>query len=196
MNDKKFIVEVSARHVHLDRATMDILFGKGSQLTVAKDLSQPGQFACEERVDLVGPKNTLSRVSILGPLRSKSQAEVSITDSVNLGVPAPVRESGDVAGTPGIKLRGPNGEVELKEGLIAARRHLHMTPKDAAEFGLKDKDIVEVRMDTARPLTFGDVVVRVNDQFALAMHVDTDEGNAACISRAGDLGAIVKKVNK
>lgn len=191
--DKTFLVEVSARHVHLDRAAMDILFGEGSELTNKKDLSQPGQYACEERVDLVGPKKTIPNVSILGPLRSAVQVEVSLTDSFTLGIPtAPVRESGDVAGSPGLKLVGPKGEIEINEGLIIAKRHIHMTPADAEELGVKDKDIVEVRMITDRPLTFGDVVVRVSDKFSLAMHVDTDEGNAAKIARTGCQGYIVK----
>lgn len=187
-----FLVEVSARHVHLSAEDVEILFGKGHELTYVRDLSQPGQFVCEERVDIVGPKRTLSNVVILGPIRPASQAEVALTDCFTLGTVAPVRESGDLDGTPGIILRGPAGEVALQQGIIVAKRHIHMTPADAEAFGVQDKQIVEVRVDTVRPLTFGDVVVRVSPKFALAMHVDTDEANAASIPRAGCQGMIVK----
>ena len=175
----KFIVETSARHVHLTAEHIAILFGEGHTLTNKKDLSQPGQFACAERVDVVGPKNTIKGVSILGPARPASQVEISLTDARTLGVAAAIRESGDIAGTQGVKLVGPCGEVELTEGVIAAKRHIHMTPADAAEIGVSDKQIVSVKLDTDRPLVFGDVVVRVNPNFALAMHIDTDESNAA-----------------
>ena len=174
------LVEVSARHIHVTRQDLETLFGAGHELTPKKDLSQPGQYACEERVDVVGPKNTIKGVSILGPVRPATQLEVSLTDARTLGVKAPVRESGDVAGSPGIKLVGPCGEVELKEGVIAAKRHIHITPDDAEKFGVQDRQIVEVRVTTdGRSLTFGDVVVRVNKNFAAAMHIDTDEANAA-----------------
>ena len=176
--EKKFIVETSARHIHVTKETLATLFGKDAELHNKKNLSQPGQFACEEKVTLVGPKGQLT-VSILGPCRKADQAELSFTDARALGITVPVRESGDVAGSPGLKLVGPCGEVEMKEGAIAAKRHIHMTPADAANFGVKDKDIVSVKLDTARPLIFGDVVVRVSENFALAMHIDTDECNAA-----------------
>ena len=176
--EKKFIVETSARHIHVTKETLATLFGKDAELHNKKNLSQPGQFACEEKVTLVGPKGQVT-VSILGPCRKADQAELSFTDARTLGITAPVRESGDVAGSPGLKLVGPCGEVEMKEGAIAAKRHIHMTPADAANFGVKDKDIVSVKLDTARPLIFGDVVVRVSENFALAMHIDTDECNAA-----------------
>ena len=176
---KKFIVETSARHAHITDETLKILFGEGATLTNKKDLSQPGQFACEEKVTLVGPKGQLT-VTILGPTRPADQAEVSFTDARALGITPPVRESGDVAGTPGVKLVGPCGEVEIKEGVMVAKRHIHMTPEDAAELGVEDKQIVKVKLDTARPLIFDDVVVRVSPKFALAMHIDTDECNAAC----------------
>ena len=189
---QSFLVEVSARHVHLTQEDVEALFGKGHELTYVRDLSQPGQFVCEERVDIVGPKRTLSNVVILGPIRPASQVEVALTDCFTLGTVAPVRESGDLAGTPGITLRGPAGEVTLKEGVIVAKRHIHMTPADAEAFGVQDKQIVEVRVDTSRPLTFGDVVVRVSPKFALAMHVDTDEAYAASIRRAGCLVMILK----
>jgi putative phosphotransacetylase len=189
--ENKVLVETSARHVHLTQEHIEILFGAGHQLTVKKMLSQPGQFACEERVDLVGPKKSIAGVSILGPARPASQVEVSLTDARTLGIAAPVRESGDVAGTPGVKLVGPCGEVELAEGVIAAKRHIHLTPADAEAFGVADKEIVKVKLDTARPLVFDDVVVRVNANFAAAMHIDTDESNAACAFGAV-YGEIVK----
>lgn len=189
---KDFLVEVSARHVHLDRAAMDMLFGAGSELTKKRDLSQPGEFLCEERVDVIGPKNTISRVSVLGPLRNATQVEVSMTDSFALGIPAPIRESGDVAGAPGVKLRGAAGEMELKEGLIVAKRHVHMRSADAAEFGVENKQIVNVAVKTAeRSTVFGDVVIRVNDAYGLSMHIDTDEGNAAGVGRDGARGVLV-----
>ena len=176
---KKILVETSARHIHVTQQTLETLFGKGAELHNKKDLSQPGQYACEEKVTLVGPKGQLT-VTILGPTRPADQAELSLTDPRALGITVPVRESGDVAGTPGLKLVGPCGEVEISEGAIAAKRHIHMTPEDAAELGVEDKQIVSVKLDTARPLIFGDVVVRVSPKFALAMHIDTDECNAAC----------------
>lgn len=192
MEDKKFLVEVSARHVHLCKADVEKLFGEGAKLTYKRDLSQPGQFLSEERVDVVGPKNTFKNVAILGPERPSSQVEISMTDSFNLGVASPVRESGDTAGSPGIILRGPKGEVELANGVIVAKRHIHMTPDDAARLGVADKQIVEVRTLTNRAVTYGDVVVRVSPSFKLSMHVDTDEANAAQIERNGCDGFIVK----
>ena len=175
-----FIVETSARHIHVTQQTLETLFGAGHQLTNKKDLSQPGQFACEEKVTLVGPKGQL-KVSILGPVRPADQVELSFTDARTLGLKAvPVRESGDVAGTPGIKLVGPKGEVEIAEGVLVAKRHIHMTPEDADKLGVKDKEIVSVKAESQeRSCIFGDVVVRVSEKFALAMHIDTDEANAA-----------------
>ena len=188
----KFIVETSARHVHVTQETLEILFGKGHELTHKKDLSQPGQFACEERVTVVGPKKSLERVSILGPVRNADQVELSLSDARSIGVAAPVRESGDVAGSAPCKLVGPCGEVELTEGVIAAKRHIHATPEDAEKLGVKDKDVVSVKIDTdGRSLVFGDVVVRVSPKFALAMHIDTDESNAAGCGREV-YGEIVK----
>ena len=189
---KQILVETSARHVHLSREHLDILFGAGYELTSKKDLSQPGQFACTERVDVVGPKKTLAGVSILGPTRPASQVEISLTDARSIGVNAPIRESGDIAGTGACKLVGPCGEVEIAEGVIAAKRHIHMTPADAAEYGVQDKDVVSVQVETdGRALTFGDVVVRVSEKFALAMHIDTDESNAACAG-PGTMGTLIK----
>lgn len=166
--------------MHLTSEQVEILFGKGHTLTVKKMLSQPGQFASEEKVDVVGPKNTLRNVSVLGPVRKAAQVEVSLTDARTLGISAPVRESGDIAGTPGIKITGPCGEIEISEGVIAAQRHIHLTPAEAAEFGVSDKEVVKVKLDTARPLIFDGVVVRVREDFSAAMHIDTDESNAAC----------------
>ena len=175
----KVLVETSARHVHLTEEHIEILFGKGHTLTHKKDLSQPGQFACEERVTVVGPKKSIANVIVLGPARPASQVEVSLTDARTLGVEAPVRESGDVAGSGACKLVGPAGEVELTEGVIAAKRHIHLTPADAEGFGVADKEIVCVKVESAdRSLIFGDVVVRVSPKFAAAMHIDTDESNA------------------
>jgi len=177
---KNIMVETSARHVHVSEADLEILFGKGAALTRKKDLSQPGQYACEERVDIVGPKKTIPGVSILGPTRPATQAEISLTDARSLGLTPPIRESGDLAGSPGCKLVGPKGEVELKEGLIAAKRHIHMEPSDAEALGVSEKEIVKVKVATdGRSLIFDDVVVRVNPNFRLAMHIDTDESNAA-----------------
>ncbi len=177
---EKFLVETSARHVHLSEADIETLFGKGYTLTHKKDLSQPGQYACEERVTLVGPKKPIANVIILGPARNATQVELSFTDARTLGVSAPVRESGDVAGSAACKLVGPAGEVELTEGVIVAKRHIHMTPADAEKFGVADKEVVSVKLDSnGRSTVFGDVVVRVNPNFALAMHIDTDEANAA-----------------
>ena len=166
-------------HVHLTAEAVEILFGKGHELTKKKDLSQPGQFACEEKVTVIGPKGSL-KASILGPVRKENQVELSLTDARSLGLTVPVRESGDIAGSAGCRLEGPCGAIDLTEGAIAAKRHIHMTTADAKAFGVSDKQIVSVRLDTARPLIFGDVVVRVSDSYALAMHIDTDESNAAC----------------
>ena len=177
----KVLVETSARHVHLTEEHIEALFGKGATLTHKKDLSQPGQFACEERVTLVGPKKSIANVIILGPARKDTQVEVSFTDACTLGVSAPVRESGDVAGTPGLKLVGPAGEVDIDAGVIVAKRHIHFTPEDAAEYGVSDKEIVKLKIESNdRTTIFDDVVVRVNPNFAAAVHLDTDEANAAC----------------
>ncbi len=182
--EKTVMVETSARHVHVTEETLEILFGKGYQLTKKKDLSQPGQFACEERVQVIGPKNSFPAVSILGPTRPADQVELSASDARAIGVAAPVRESGDIAGSGACKLVGPKGEVELKEGVIVAKRHIHMTPEDAENYGVKDKQVVSVKIDSPeRSLVFGDVVVRVSPKFKLAMHIDTDESNAVMAGR-------------
>lgn len=175
----QILVETSARHVHVTKETLEILFGKDAQLTKKKDLSQPGQFACEERVTVEGPKKSLANVSILGPCRSADQVELSATDARSIGLPITIRESGDIAGTPGCKLIGPCGEVEIKEGVIVAKRHIHLVPETAEKLGVKNKDIVWVRIDTPeRKAVLGDVVIRVSENFADAMHIDTDESNA------------------
>ena len=177
-----YLVEISARHIHVSEEHLEILFGKGYKLTPKKDLSQPGQFACEERVDVIGPKKELKGVSILGPCRPATQVEISLTDARSIGVTAPIRESGDVADSGACKLVGPCGEVELTEGVIAAKRHVHMTPEDAENFGVTDGEIVSVKLNTeGRSTTFGDVVIRVSPKYALAMHIDTDEANAAAV---------------
>jgi len=176
----KILVETSARHVHVSEADLNVLFGEGYQLTKKKDLSQPGQFACEERVTVVGPKGEMAGVSILGPTRPASQVELSLTDARKIGIIAPIRESGDINGSPACKLVGPKGEVELTCGVIAAKRHIHLSDSEAAEFGLADRQVVSVKIDSdGRSTTYGDVVVRVNPNFAAAMHIDTDESNAA-----------------
>ena len=181
---KKFIVETSARHVHLTAEAFATLFGEGKELTVKKMLSQPGQFASEERVTIVGPKKSLPNVSILGPFRKANQVELSATDARSIGIVAPIRESGDVAGSGACKIVGPEGEIEISEGVIAAKRHIHLTPADAEEMGVKDKDVVWVRLDTdGRKAILGDVVCRVSDSYALAMHIDTDESNAVSAPR-------------
>ena len=186
------LVETSARHVHITQEVLETLFGKGYQLTKKKDLSQPGQYACAERVDIVGPKKTLAGVSILGPVRPETQVELSLTDARSIGVAAPIRESGDIAGSGACKMVGPCGEVELSEGVIVAKRHIHMTTADAAAMGLVDKQVVSVKVPSnGRNLIFGDVVVRVSDKYALAMHIDTDESNAGAIA-PNTMGEIIK----
>ena len=178
MSDK-ILVETSARHVHVSPEDLVTLFGEGYQLTKKKDLSQPGQFACEERVAVIGPKNSFPAVSILGPERKQTQVEISASDARAIGVSCPVRESGDLAGSAGCKIVGPKGEIEIKEGVIIAKRHIHMTPADAEKYGVEDKQVVSVKIDSPdRSLIFGDTVVRVSDSYSLAMHIDTDEANA------------------
>ena len=188
----KFLVEVSARHIHVTQADMDILFGKGSELHPVKELSQPGQFASEEKLTLKGPKGSLT-ARILGPLRSETQVEVSLTEARQLGVKAQIRESGDLEGTAGdLTLVGPAGEIALTKGVIAAKRHVHMTPADAEKYGVTNGEVVAVKIETAgRSVVFGDTVIRVSDKYSLAMHIDTDEANAAAISGTAQ-GEIVK----
>lgn len=183
-------MEASGRHIHLSRAHVDALFGTGYRLTPVKDLSQPGQFACKERVTLVGPKGELKNVVVLGPERGESQAEVSLTDAVALGITPPVRQSGDLHNTPGLTVRNGERMITLDRGLIAAQRHIHMTPGDAARWGVSDNQVVRLKTFTARPLVFDDVVVRVSPKYATMIHLDYDEANA-CGFRKGDRGMIL-----
>lgn len=188
----KFLIETSARHLHVTQEVLETLFGEGYELTVKKDLSQPGQFATNERVAVVGPKGSFPSVSILGPVRPETQVELSASDARSIGVAAPIRESGDIAGSGACKLVGPKGEVELSEGVIVAKRHIHATPEDAEKLGVKDKEIVNVKVESdGRSLIFGDVIVRVSPKYALAMHIDTDESNSALVT-PGMMVEIVK----
>ena len=179
--ENKILVETSARHIHLTKEAVEVLYGAGSELTVKKMLSQPGQFATgNEKITLVGPKGSLA-VSVLGPTRPANQVELSFSDARALGLAGvPVRESGDVANTPGVKLVGPCGELTIDSGVIIAKRHIHMRPEEAEALGVTNGQVVKVRINSARSLIFDDVVCRVSDKFALAMHIDTDECNAAC----------------
>ena len=180
--EKKVLVETSARHIHLTEEAVKVLYGADAELTVKKELSQPGQYAAgNDKITLVGPKGTLA-VSVLGPTRKANQVELSLTDARSIGVSAPIRESGDIAGSAGCKLVNPEtgAELELAEGVIAAKRHIHLTPEVAKEFGVEDKQIVSVKINSERTCVLGDVVIRVSDKFAPAMHIDTDEANAAC----------------
>lgn len=187
-----FEVEASGRHVHLSQKDLDTLFGPGYQLTKAKDLSQPGQYACEERVTILGPKGAFHNVVILGPVRPESQVEVSLTDCLKLGTKAPIRESGDTAGTPGIILANGDKCVSLDKGLIVAKRHIHMTPEDAKRANVENHEIVQVKVEGERSLIFDDVVIRVSPKFATSMHIDYDEANA-CGFTKGMRGSIIKK---
>jgi Propanediol utilization protein len=189
--DSSFEVEASGRHVHLSRKELDALFGTGYELTKVKDLSQPGQYASKERLTVVGPKGAFHNVVILGPVRKESQVEISLTDCLQLGVKAPIRESGDIEGTPGIVLVNGDKSVSLDKGLIVAKRHVHMTPEDAEKIGVKNHDIVKVKVEGARPLIFDDVVIRVSPKFATYMHIDYDEANACGFSK-GIRGRIIK----
>jgi len=190
-DEEKVPISTSARHIHLTREHVDLLFGPGHRLTVKAPLSQPGQFACEETLTITGPKNHIQNVRILGPERKESQVEISKTDGFTLGIKAPVRASGDLEGSPGIKLTGPAGELELPMGVIEAQRHIHMSPEDAERFGVKDKDWVMVRVGGSRGIVFDDVLVRVSADYRFDMHIDTDEANAADIQQ-GSTGILIK----
>lgn len=175
----KIPIETSARHIHVSQEDFEQLFGPGARLNYTKELSQPGQYACKERLTIIGPKGHFEKVIVLGPFRPATQVEISVTDARKLGIPSVIRQSGDIAGSPGCILEGPKGRIELKEGVIAAKRHIHMTPLDAVRAHVKDNDIVFVITTSyERSLIFSDVVVRVSPAFSLAMHVDTDEANA------------------
>ncbi len=186
MTTRKIPAGISARHVHVTQEHLELLFGPGHELTPIKDLTQPGQFAADERVTLVGPKGVIQRVRILGPVRKATQVEISRTDCYALGISAPVRESGDIEETPGIVIVGPYGPVKIDQGVIVAKRHIHFTPEDAKEFGVKDGQKVMVKTEGERPLVFDDVVARVREDFALDLHLDTDEANAAGLKQ-GDM---------
>ena len=192
VNEAPIPVGVSNRHLHLSQADLEALYGAGYQLNVLKDLSQPGQYAAKETLTIVGPRGAIENVRVLGPVRKQTQVEIMRSDCFKLGIQAPLRESGVLGGSSPITIVGPKGSVYVKEGAIVAKRHIHMTCADAEEFGLKDKDVVGVKVETnGRALTFGDVVVRVSDKFALAMHIDTDESNAACAA-PGTMGELIK----
>lgn len=188
-------VEISAHHVHLAQAEVEALFGPGHQLTPMHELSQPGQFACEEQVHLVGPKGRIAKVRVLGPTRKETQVEIAMTEQFKLGVQPPIRQSGDLAGTPGITLEGPFGSTSIERGVVCAQRHIHMSPEDALRFRVRDNYVVRVRVEGERELIFGDVVIRVNPNFRLAMHIDTDEGNAGNL-KTGMLGYIEEIQNR
>lgn len=181
-------MEASGRHVHVTKQQAEMLFGHG--LTPERPLSQPGQWAAKERVTVIGPKGQLHNVAVLGPERKEGQVEISLTDGRVLGIQPPVRASGSVENSPGVLLKGPCGEVQLSQGVIAAQRHIHITPQDAQRFGVKDKQIVKLRTFTDRPLVFDDVLVRVSPDFATRVHLDFDEANA-CGYQSGDLGRII-----
>lgn len=187
---KKVPIGVSARHIHLTREHLEILFGPGARLTELKPLSQPGQFAANETVAVYGPKGSFPKVRILGPVRKATQLEISRTDALTLGLNPPVRESGDIAGSPGIRIVGPAGEVTIGEGVIVAARHIHFHTDEAAKWGIRDKQRLRVRVGGERGLVFENVIARVSDQFALDMHIDTDEANAAGV-QTGDYGEIL-----
>lgn len=190
MNQAKIPVGISGRHVHVSPEHLNILFGEGYRLRPMKDLSQPGQYAAHETVDLVTEKGGFKNVRILGPERKQTQVEISLTDAIKLGLNPPVRDSGDLKGSPGLTIVGPKGSVKIDCGVIAACRHIHMTPKDAAEYGVKDKDVVHVRCSGERGLIFDNVLIRVHDNFQLEMHIDTDEGNAAMLKTGAQIELI------
>lgn len=190
MSSKLVPIGVSGRHIHLSQADVDVLFGSGYQLTELKPLSQPGQYAANEVLTIVGPKNRIDKVRILGPVRPRTQIEISKTDAIGLGIAPPVRESGDVAGSAGLKVIGPQGEIELKEGVIIAARHIHFHTSDAQKWGIEDKARLSVQLNGERPLIFTDVIARISDQFFLDMHIDTDEANAAGVI-TGDMAEIL-----
>ncbi len=191
MSDFKVPVGISNRHLHVSQTDLEKLFGEGYELKQLKPLSQPGQFAAEETVNLIGPKGTIFKVRILGPVRPSTQIEISRTDSFALGIVPPVRDSGSITGTPGIIIEGPKGRVEVKEGVIIAQRHLHLHTDEASELGLKDKEWISVKFEGERGVVFNNVLVRVNPNFAKDLHLDTDEANAAALAN-GTLGIIIK----
>jgi putative phosphotransacetylase len=191
LSGSKIEIEGSGKHCHVTREALDTLFGEGFQLEVKKMLSQPGEFATPHKLTVVGPRRS-AEITILGPCRKFNQIELSLTDATALGFTAPIRGSGDIAGSPGCKLVGPKGEVEINEGVIVAQRHIHFTPEDADKLGLSDQQIVKVKVDGERSLIFDEVLIRVNANFATYMHVDYDELNAAAIGSSNCMGEIIK----
>lgn len=187
---KTLPIALSNRHIHLSQEDLEKLFGKGYELKKFKDLSQPGQYACEEKVNAVGPKGEIKGVRILGPVRPVTQFEISVSDAFKLGVDTKVRDSGDIENTPGLKLVGPAGETTMENGVIVAARHIHMNTEDAKKLDVKDKDRVKIKIEGPRGLTFDEVLVRVNDSYALEMHVDVEEGNA-CGVKNGELVELI-----
>ena len=190
MSETKVPVGISARHIHVSQGDLDVLYGEGYQLTVKKDLLQQGQYAANEVVDIVTEKGIFKNVRILGPVRNQTQIEISLSDAMKLKISTPVRDSGDLKGSPGITVIGPKGTVTLEEGVIAAGRHIHMSLTDAENFGVKDKDIVKVRCGGERGLVFENVLIRVHESFRLEMHIDTDEANSAMCLNSGAVEVI------
>jgi propanediol utilization protein len=188
-------LEASGRHMHVSKADLEVLFGPGHRLTKGRDLSQPGQFSCVERVRVIGPRGELPSVVILGPERPETQVEISLTDAKILGIDVPVRLSGDTAGTPGIKIAGPAGELDIPRGVIAAKRHIHLNVKEAEQYGLNDGQAVSIRFYGERGITFHEVPVRVSQDFATVMHIDYDEANAIDF-RKGTVGFLDMEVRK
>ncbi|MCL2498142.1 MAG: phosphate propanoyltransferase [Symbiobacteriaceae bacterium] len=187
MDTLKVVCGVSNRHLHLSQEDLEILFGSGATLTVFRDLKQPGQYACEEQVHLVGPRNTLRNVRVLGPVRKQTQIEISVTDSFALGLKPPLRDSGDLAGSEAITLEGPAGSLTLSEGVIIAKRHVHFHPSEAEPLGIKDKELIAVRVEGERGLVFENVLARVNEAFTLEFHVDIDEANSALLKNGDEV---------
>ena len=192
MDQLRILIEGSGRHIHLSREDLDVLFGAGFELEKKKDLSQPGQYATNQKVEVVGPKGSMKGISILGPCRKESQVEISFTDARTLGLNPQIRESGDLAGTDGCTLIGPAGKVELKQGVIAAKRHIHLTPETAEQYGIADKEVVQVRVEGPRAMVMDEVVARVSPSYADAMHIDYDELNAAALFGTV-YGTVIKK---
>lgn len=191
MEQLKVIIESSARHAHVTEEHLQILFGKGWKLHNKRELSQPGQYLTDEKIRIEGPRGGIDRVSILGPERKQTQVEISLTDARVLGINPPVRESGDVAGSAPLKIIGPAGSIDLSEGAIVAKRHIHITPEDAEKYGLSDKELVSVKVDGDRGLIFNEVVLRVSPNFATRMHIDYDEANAAMLAQ-DQIGVVLK----
>lgn len=192
--EKKLVpIGVSNRHIHVSKEDLEILFGKGYELTKLKDLGQPGQYASKETVKIIGPKGSFEKVRILGPVRNATQLEISLTDGYLLGIKPPVRESGKIENTPGVTIEGPKGTIKKSSGVIAALRHIHMPPEIAERYGVKDKDFVEVECNGVRKAVLGNVLVRVSDRFELEMHIDTDEANASGLKNGDKIKILTNK---